>query len=385
MADQETQPAATHNSPRTWLLTAALSPLAVRLIRQLLSHGDYVVACLPPQEIDHEQRGAEFRELISECKSNRKGREGWKDRIRGIRCDGNMSSCISAISEAVAVFGRIDILLCCRSETIIATVEELSTNPHTQSLVRQQFESNFFSQVNFIKATLPQFRKQHTGHVIALTSTCGHLGTPGLSMFSAATWGFEGYCDSLAYEVAPFNIKVTIVQPNMEIQTLTGRLTFAPQIPAYVDAYASAPNVRDMLSNVLNSNAETAVPEPLEDIGATPSTPGSMSLEPEPGRGEIFERYPRLQPSVMDALVNETVHALTAIGGLENPPSRHIVGVEAALAVKDKLRTVTEEMEDFVDSSLAVDILESELTEEAKKGKKLRDKSPETRVSDPAS
>lgn len=119
MADEEPQPAATHNSPRTWLITAALSPLAVRLIRQLLSHGDYVVACLPPQEIDDEQRSAEFRELITECKSNRRDREGWKDRIRGVRCDGNMSSCISAVAEAVQVFGRVDILLCCRSEGML--------------------------------------------------------------------------------------------------------------------------------------------------------------------------------------------------------------------------------------------------------------------------
>ena len=121
MADHgssSTLPAATHNSPRTWLLTAALSPLAVRLIRLLLAHGDYVVACLPPHEIDHEDRGQEFRELINECKNtNRKDREGWKDRIRGIRCDGRvMAGCGAAIAEAVEVFGRIDILLCCKSE-----------------------------------------------------------------------------------------------------------------------------------------------------------------------------------------------------------------------------------------------------------------------------
>lgn len=117
MADEDPQPAAaTHNSPRTWLLTAALSPLAVRLIRQLLSHGDYVVACLPPHEIDDDLRSAEFRELIGECKSNRKDREGWKDRIRGIRCDGRKSSCGAAIQEALTIFGRIDILLLCRSE-----------------------------------------------------------------------------------------------------------------------------------------------------------------------------------------------------------------------------------------------------------------------------
>ncbi|KAG5999860.1 hypothetical protein E4U21_006210 [Claviceps maximensis] len=370
-------PAATHNSPRTWLLTSALSPLAVRLIRRLLSHGDYVVACLPPHEINHEQRSAEFRELVAECKSARKDREGWKDRIRGIHCDGNMSSCLSAVAEAVAVFGRIDILLCCRSEAVVGTVEELSTNPHTQSLVRQQFEAMFFSQVNFIKATLPVLRRQRTGHIMALTSTCGHIGTPGLSMFSAATWALEGYCDSLAYEVAPFNIKVTIVQPNLEIQSLTSRLVFAPQIPAYVDAYPAAPSVRDMLANVLNSNPETALPETPDAGNATPPTPGSMSLEPEPGRGDIVSRYPKLPTPAFDTLVSETVHALTAIGGHENPPSRHIVGAEAAMAVREKLKTVTEEMEDFVASSLGVDIFESELKEEAKRAKRADEKSPE--------
>lgn len=365
MADQES-PTATHNSPRTWLLTASLSPLAVRLIRQLLTHGDCVAACFPPLEIEHEERSAEFRELINECTSGRKDREGWKDRIRGIRCDGRtMSGCGAAVAEAVDVFGRIDILLCCRSEAVVGTVEELSTNLATQSLARDQFETLFFSQVNFIKAALPQLRAQHTGHIMVLTSTGGHIGTPHMSMYTAATWALEGFCDSLAYEVAPFNIKVTIVQPNKEIQSLTNRITFAPQIPAYSNSFADAPSVREMLTTVLNSNPDTAVPvNPESD--SSPTSPDSVSLESGEAVGEIFYRYPKLPTSSIDKLVNETIYALTAIGGHENPPSRHIVGTEGALAVKEKLKTVTEEMEDFVEASLAVDIFESELTEEAR-------------------
>lgn len=114
------QTTATHNSPRTWFLTSSLSPLSVRLIRQLLAHGDSVVACLPPHEIEHEERSAEFRALIDECKSGRRDREGWKDRIRGIRCDGRvMGQCGAAVAEAVQLFGRIDILLCCRFEGML--------------------------------------------------------------------------------------------------------------------------------------------------------------------------------------------------------------------------------------------------------------------------
>ncbi|XXG99793.1 hypothetical protein Hte_006134 [Hypoxylon texense] len=348
---------ATHNSPRTWFLTSSLTPLAVRLIRQLLTHGDYVVACLPPHEIEHDDRSAEFRELVNECKSNRKDREGWKDRIRTIRCDGRvMGQCSAAVAEAKHVFTRIDILLCCTSEAVVGTVEELSTSPATQNLVRDQFETIFFSQVNFIKASLPTFRAQHTGHIMILTSIGGHIGTPGMPIYTAATWALEGFCDSLAYEVAPFNIKVTIVQPHKEIQSLTNKIVFAPSLAHYDSENNPAPSVRDMLTNVLNLNPETAL---------------------EPSETEIIQRYPKLPPSSMDRLVGETVYALTAIGGHENPPARHIVGFEGAEAVKEKLKTVTEELEDFVEASVAVDIFESELKNEATQGKAKAEGKPE--------
>ncbi len=195
---------------------------------------------------------------------------------------------------------------------------------------------------------MPQFRAQHTGHIIILTSIGGHIGTPCMSMYAAATWALEGYCDSLAYEIAPFNIKVTIVQPNKEIQSLTNKIIFAPQLPYYDAEINPAPMMREMLTNVLNANPETAV-EPSED--------------------EIQYRYPHLPAATYDKLVMETVHALTAIGGHENPPARHIVGFEGAIAVKEKLKTVTEELEDFVEASVAVDIFDTELKAEARQGR----------------
>ncbi|RYO86737.1 hypothetical protein DL766_001597 [Monosporascus sp. MC13-8B] len=366
-------PAATHNSPRTWFITSSLSPLAVRLIRLLLAHGDYVAAALPPHEMEREDRSAEFRELVNECR----GRREWRDRMRSIRCDGrSMGQCEAAIAEAREHFGRVDILLCCTSEAVIGTVEELNTSPATRDLVRDQFETIFFSQVNFIKAALPVLREQHTGHLMILTSVGGHIGTPGMPMYTAATWALEGFCDSLAYEVAPFNVKVTIVQPHKEVQTLTSKLVFAPVLSPYhqqqqhshhlhhqgaadestIHAAAAppppqhAPTVRDMVTNVLNLHPDTALPPPTSHFE------------------KILTRYAKLPAAAADRLVMETVHALTAIGGHENPPARHIVGFDGAEAVKEKLKTVTEELEDFVDASLSVDIFESELGHEARAG-----------------
>ena len=244
--------------------------------------------------------------------------------------------------------------------------------------MRDQFETIFFSQVNFIKAALPQFRAQHTGHIMILTSIGGHIGTPGMSIYTAATWALEGFCDSLAYEIAPFNIKVTIVQPNKEIQSLTNKIIFAPPLPYYDSEINPAPSIRDMLTNVLNVNPDTAVEPPSF---ASAASAASAASEDDDGAGagagasagvvadEIQYRYPRLPPAALDRLVMETVHALTAIGGHENPPARHIVGFEGSIAVKEKLKTVTEELEDFVEASLAVDIFESELKAEAREGR----------------
>ena len=221
---------------------------------------------------------------------------------------------------------------------VVGSVEELSTSTATQDLVRSQFEIVFFSQVNFIKATLPLLREKHTGHIIILTNITGHIATPGMSMFSAAVWALEGYCDSLAYEIAPFNIKLSIVQPNKEISVLTNKITFAPLMPEYDSQNNPAPGLRDILTNVVNMHPDTRI------------------TEKEKARNKIVSRYPLLPGDARDKLVMETVHALTAIGGHENPPARHIVGYEGVASVKEKLKTVSEELEDFVEVSCAVDI-----------------------------
>jgi hypothetical protein len=184
-----------------------------------------------------------------------------------------------------------------------------------------------------------------------LTGIGGHIGTPGMPMYCASTWALEGYCDSLAYEVAPFNIKLTIVQPNKEIAVLTNKIIFAPQLPQYESSNNPAPGLRDILTNVVNMHPDTRI-----------------NTKQANSKTNIVSRYPRLPSEARDRLVMETVHALTAIGGHENPPARHIVGYEGVNSVKEKLKTVSEELEDFVEVSCAVDIFKSDVGRAALSG-----------------
>jgi hypothetical protein len=182
-----------------------------------------------------------------------------------------------------------------------------------------------------------------------LTGITGHIGTPGMPMYCAATWALEGFCDSLAYEIAPFNIKLTIVQPNKEISVLSNKIIFAPQLPQYESSNNPAPGLRDILTNVVNTHPDTRI-------------------SPTKAKHNIVSRFPILPSEARDRLVLETVHALTAIGGHENPPARHIVGYEGVASVKEKLKTVSEELEDFVEVSCAVDIFKSDVGKAALAG-----------------
>lgn len=111
----------------------------------------------------------------------------WQDRI--------IAETQSAVAEALGAFGRIDILFICKSEALVGSIEELSQTGRTQTLVRDQFETNFFGPVNVVKAVLPSMREKRNGHIVAMTGITAHLGTPGFAMYCSSQWALEGYCD----------------------------------------------------------------------------------------------------------------------------------------------------------------------------------------------
>jgi hypothetical protein len=149
-------------------------------------------------------------------------------------------------------------------------------------------------------------------------------------------------------------VKLTIFQCSIEIGILTNLITSVPPIvPAYSPAVNHAPLFRGILNRLISRlpNQQTGVTENgNQDSGqASSAAEGPFSVP------KVFSMYPPLSPAHMEMLVEEAVYAITAIGGHENPPSRHIVGQEGVASVKEKLKTVSEEMEDFIQASFAVD------------------------------
>jgi NAD(P)-dependent dehydrogenase (short-subunit alcohol dehydrogenase family) len=113
-----------------------------------------------------------------------------------------------AVKHTIESFGTLDVLVNNAGYGNVAPIEDTSLEEF-----RAQIETNLFGVILLTKAVLPYFREQRSGHFIQVTSIAARLGPIGRAPYAAAKWGVEGFSETLAKEVAPFGVKVTIVEP----------------------------------------------------------------------------------------------------------------------------------------------------------------------------
>jgi NAD(P)-dependent dehydrogenase (short-subunit alcohol dehydrogenase family) len=79
--------------------------------------------------------------------------------------------------------------------------------------VRRQFETNVFGLIRLTQLVLPGMRAARTGRVVNISSMGGRLTLPGGGYYHASKYAVEAFSDALRLEVAPFGIKVSVVEP----------------------------------------------------------------------------------------------------------------------------------------------------------------------------
>jgi NAD(P)-dependent dehydrogenase (short-subunit alcohol dehydrogenase family) len=122
----------------------------------------------------------------------------------------NPTDAEAAVKLAVDRFGRIDVLVNNAANFYAGFFEEL-----TPQQIERQITTNLFGPMNVTRAVLPVMRKARSGHIISISSLAGLIGSEYSSAYTASKFGVEGWMESLRYEVAPFGIKTTIVEPGM--------------------------------------------------------------------------------------------------------------------------------------------------------------------------
>jgi NAD(P)-dependent dehydrogenase (short-subunit alcohol dehydrogenase family) len=114
----------------------------------------------------------------------------------------------AAVRDGARRFGRIDVVVNNAGYGHVGAVEELSDEE-----LRSLYEVNFFGVLNVTRAALPQLRRQGSGHLVQMSSLNGIVGMAGGGHYAASKFAIEGLSESLAEELEPLGIRVTIVEP----------------------------------------------------------------------------------------------------------------------------------------------------------------------------
>lgn len=176
---------------KTWFITGASRGLGVQIAKAAIQAGDRVVAT-------GRQRAAVIKNLGPDS-----------DQLLTVELDvADAAQAQTAVDAAVARFGAIDVLVNNAGYGHLGFFEET-----TMQDVEAQFATNLFGVFNVTRAALPTMRSAHSGRIVNMSSLAGILGAEMGSLYCASKFALEGFSESLAKEIEPFGLFVTIVEP----------------------------------------------------------------------------------------------------------------------------------------------------------------------------
>ena len=74
-------------------------------------------------------------------------------------------------------------------------------------------ETNFFGCLRLTRKVIPVMRAAGGGRIVVVSSVGAFISPPALSAYVASKWALEGWCESMAAELAPFGIRMLLVEP----------------------------------------------------------------------------------------------------------------------------------------------------------------------------
>ncbi len=175
-------------------------------------------------------------------------------------------SVAETVNLVVREAGRIDVLINNAGFCTLGSVEDT-----TIAEAQAQFDVNFFGVFRTCRTVLPIMRSQKSGYIINISSLAGLVATPFQPIYCASKFAVEGMSEALRIEVAPFGIKVVLVEPgdfNTNIMN-NARITTSFGNPAYRENFQRA--LQSTRKNVKESPRPQAIAELVEKIINDPS------------------------------------------------------------------------------------------------------------------
>lgn len=176
---------------KTWLITGCSSGFGNHLARAVAARGDQLIATARNPE-SLRDLAQQFPETVRVCP------------LDVTRPD----TASAAVALATEAFGGLDVLVNNAGHGLFGAIEETSPDEY-----RPMFEVNVFGLIEVTRAALPALRKRRGGRIVNLSSGAGIAGMAGSGYYNASKFAVEGLSEALNQEVAPFGLRVIIVEP----------------------------------------------------------------------------------------------------------------------------------------------------------------------------
>ncbi len=161
------------------------------------------------------------------------GGTGWTGITMDVDSDESVKT---GVARVIADHGRIDALVTAAGWGLAGPVETTTIDE-----AKAQLETNFWGSVRVTTALLPHLRESGGGRVVLISSIGGLIAIPFQAYYSASKFALEGWAEALAYEVAPFGIDVTLIEPgNFRTDFTASRRNAANANGPYADAVEHA-------------------------------------------------------------------------------------------------------------------------------------------------
>ena len=274
---------------RVWFITGSGRGMGVDIAQAALAAGHAVVATGRDTETVADAVGDADDLLVAELDIT------------------SLASAEAAVRAAADRFGRIDVLVNNAGNFYAGFFEEL-----TPEQIEWSLTTNLVGPMNVTRAVLPVMREQRSGNVVAITSTAGIVGQEFCSAYAASKFGVEGWMESLRFEVEPFGIRTTIVEPGF-FRT-------------------------ELLTNESTAYAELSIDDYAERTAQTRPAWEAMSGKQGGDPAKLAK-------------------ALVMVVDQEQPPLRWVAGADAVATVERKATELLAQVDAYRDlsSSLAVD------------------------------
>ncbi|KAG6021078.1 hypothetical protein E4U41_002618 [Claviceps citrina] len=259
------------------------------LVKHALSQGDIVTSVGKVHETDKNDMATSHQNCLAAL------------------CDVRSRESVAlVVQKTLDNFQRFDVIVNCSGYGIIGSCEDQDEHD-----LRNQFETNFIGSLHIIHATLSYFRRQNGGRYLIFSPTSGALGVPGLGPYCATKYAVEGLIEAMLYEMDSFNIKATLIEPG--------------------------------IVKCDESDINDSLPTWGDFLVKTPSGEYASATSPALHARRMVQWLGNRQPTSAVKCAELTWQ----LARCSYPPLRFLLGSYAIESIRDRMRSVTEELEDW--------------------------------------